>query len=65
MGNENSRIDDSVPPKTLRKRSLSAVAELIKEGKVRRIVVMTGAGISTAAGSEFEQHPEFQPVSLH
>jgi len=53
MGNENSRlIDDSVPPQTLRERSLSAVADLIKDGQVKRIVVMTGAGISTAAGSK-------------
>ncbi|KAK3298649.1 DHS-like NAD/FAD-binding domain-containing protein [Chaetomium fimeti] len=50
MGQEQSYIDDDTPPLTLRERSLTAVADFIKSGKARRIVVMTGAGISTAAG---------------
>ncbi|KEY66362.1 hypothetical protein S7711_09714 [Stachybotrys chartarum IBT 7711] len=51
MGQEESRpVDASVPPRTLSARSLEAVAEHIKEGKCDRIVVLTGAGISTAAG---------------
>ncbi|EPE07513.1 sir2 family protein [Ophiostoma piceae UAMH 11346] len=51
MGQEvSTQIGDSVPPETLRERSLEAVAELITSGKARRIVVLTGAGISTAAG---------------
>ncbi|KAH7316739.1 DHS-like NAD/FAD-binding domain-containing protein [Stachybotrys elegans] len=51
MGQEESMpIDDSVPPRTLSDRSLAAVADYIKSGNVRRIVVLTGAGISTAAG---------------
>ncbi|KAK7433268.1 Sir2 histone deacetylase Hst2 [Neonectria magnoliae] len=49
MGQEESSIDTG-PPKTLTDRSLSAVAEYIKSGAVKRIVVLTGAGISTAAG---------------
>ena len=53
MGQEHSVISDDVPPVTLRERSLAAVADYIKSGKARRIVVMTGAGISTAAGSRF------------
>ncbi|KAE9372573.1 SIR2-domain-containing protein [Stipitochalara longipes BDJ] len=52
MGQENSHeeIDPSTPPRTLSARSLSAVAEYIKDGRPKRIVVMTGAGISTSAG---------------
>ncbi|KAH6854822.1 DHS-like NAD/FAD-binding domain-containing protein [Chaetomium sp. MPI-CAGE-AT-0009] len=51
MGQEQSSyIDDDTPPLTLPERSLTAVADFIKSGKARRIVVMTGAGISTAAG---------------
>jgi NAD-dependent histone deacetylase SIR2 len=52
MGQENSVISDDVPPVTLSERSLDAVAEYIKSGRVKRIVVLTGAGISTAAGSK-------------
>lgn len=52
MGNEESTmLDDSVHPKTLQSRSLGAIADYIKSGEVKRIAVMTGAGISTAAGS--------------
>ncbi|CAM1506246.1 Fc.00g058870.m01.CDS01 [Cosmosporella sp. VM-42] len=47
---ESSLIGDDVPPHSLKARSLEAVAEYIKSGSVRRIVVLTGAGISTAAG---------------
>ncbi|KAI0008185.1 NAD-dependent deacetylase sirtuin-2 [Xylariaceae sp. FL0662B] len=51
MGQEQScLIDETVPPQTLSERSLKAVAEYIKNGHAKRIVVMTGAGISTAAG---------------
>lgn len=54
MGQEESTlVDESVPPETLTERSLSAVAEYIKNGQARRIVVLTGAGISTAAGSKW------------
>lgn len=45
-------VDESTPPQTLSERSISAIADYIKSGNVKRIVVMTGAGISTAAGSE-------------
>jgi hypothetical protein len=48
---ESSLLDPSVPPRTLSARSIDAVAEYIKSGKAKRIVVLTGAGISTAAGS--------------
>ncbi|KAH0491708.1 hypothetical protein TgHK011_003122 [Trichoderma gracile] len=51
MGQEESTPSAAYgPPATLQERSLEAVAEHIKSGKARRIVVMTGAGISTAAG---------------
>lgn len=46
MGQERSS------PSTLEDRSLRAVANLIKERNARRVVVLTGAGISTSAGSE-------------
>lgn len=53
MGQEQSGLlEDDTPPITLTERSLSAVAQMIKDGEARRIVVMTGAGISTAAGSK-------------
>jgi NAD-dependent histone deacetylase SIR2 len=52
MGQENSVISDDTPPNTLSERSLEAVADYIKSGQCRRILVMTGAGISTAAGSK-------------
>ncbi|KAB5547292.1 DHS-like NAD/FAD-binding domain-containing protein [Coniochaeta sp. 2T2.1] len=50
MGQENSVVSDDTPPNTLAERSLDAVADYIKSGECRRILVMTGAGISTAAG---------------
>ncbi|KAI1645770.1 NAD-dependent deacetylase sirtuin-2 [Daldinia loculata] len=51
MGQESSHlIDPDTPPETLSERSLRAVAQLIKDGGAKNIVVMTGAGISTAAG---------------
>ncbi|KAK4447442.1 DHS-like NAD/FAD-binding domain-containing protein [Podospora aff. communis PSN243] len=59
MGQEHSAIvSDDTPPETLHERSLAAVAEHIKSGKARRIVVMTGAGISTAAGIPDFRSPE-------
>ncbi|KAK8061945.1 hypothetical protein PG994_008311 [Apiospora phragmitis] len=52
MGNENSTlIDPDTPTNTLRDRSLRAVADHIRNGGGKRIVVLTGAGISTAAGT--------------
>ncbi|KAK1985382.1 Sir2 family protein [Colletotrichum cereale] len=51
MGNEESTmLDENVKPKTLQARTLEAVADYIKSGDVKKIAVMTGAGISTAAG---------------
>lgn len=51
MGNENSSpIDESIPPRTLAGRTVEALAEHIKSGNVKKVVVMTGAGISTSAG---------------
>lgn len=41
MGQESSSpIDDSVAPVTLKARTLDALAEYIKSGKVKRVVVM-------------------------
>ncbi|KLJ09773.1 NAD-dependent histone deacetylase SIR2 [Blastomyces silverae] len=51
MGNESSvLVDESTAPATLKSRSVEGIAEYIKEKNIRRIVVLTGAGISTAAG---------------
>ncbi|KAG5918137.1 hypothetical protein E4U42_006988 [Claviceps africana] len=48
---ESTVINDSDPPTVLTERSLSAVAEYIhRRGEEANIVVLTGAGISTAAG---------------
>lgn len=52
MGQEASnQIDESVPPATLSERSIEAVARHISDGRARKIVALTAAGISTAAGS--------------
>ncbi|KAI9658864.1 MAG: Sir2 histone deacetylase Hst2 [Trizodia sp. TS-e1964] len=51
MGQEVSQpIDPNVPPQTLARRDIESAAALIKDGGIKRIVVMTGAGISTSAG---------------
>ncbi|RMJ22136.1 Sir2 family [Aspergillus sp. HF37] len=51
MGNEPSTlVDEETPPSVLEARNIDAVAKYINEKHVRRIVVMVGAGISTAAG---------------
>ena len=65
MGQEQSLISEDTPPVTLQDRSLDAVADYIKSGKARRIVVMTGAGISTAAGStSIPSIPTKPPLTL-
>lgn len=51
MGNEESSpIDESVEPKTLTGRTIESVGDYIKSGRAQKVVVMTGAGISTSAG---------------
>ncbi|KAF8424934.1 DHS-like NAD/FAD-binding domain-containing protein [Tirmania nivea] len=56
MGNDLSAIDnrstfdDSVTPRTLAKRTVSAVADYIRSGHVNKVVFMVGAGVSTSAG---------------
>ncbi|KAI0475870.1 SIR2 family histone deacetylase [Xylariaceae sp. FL0804] len=52
MGQEVSSevVSDDTPTETLSERSLAAIADYIKQGRAKRIVVLTGAGISTAAG---------------
>ena len=59
MGNEESSpVDEHVPPQTLSGRTVEALAEYILSGKVAKIVVMTGAGISTSAGIPDFRSPE-------
>ncbi|KAM5348888.1 hypothetical protein ACJ41O_008711 [Fusarium nematophilum] len=50
MGQDESTLSFGGPPTSLSDRSLAAVADYIKTGREKRIVVLTGAGISTAAG---------------
>ncbi|KFY32360.1 hypothetical protein V493_00270 [Pseudogymnoascus sp. VKM F-4281 (FW-2241)] len=52
MGQDSSHelVDDAMPSKTLKDRTIGSVAEHLKSDKVRRVVVLTGAGISTSAG---------------
>ena len=41
MGQESSNlIDEHVPPQTLKDRSIKSIARFIKDGRVRRVVVM-------------------------
>jgi NAD-dependent histone deacetylase SIR2 len=51
MGNEESTfITTSMPPETLDSRTVEGVAKYINTGRPKKIVVMSGAGISTSAG---------------
>ncbi|ORY03131.1 DHS-like NAD/FAD-binding domain-containing protein, partial [Clohesyomyces aquaticus] len=52
MGQDQSlpQVDENTPTRTLESRSVEAVAKFIKDGRAGKIVVMTGAGISTSAG---------------
>jgi NAD-dependent histone deacetylase SIR2 len=51
MGNEESLpLDQSLPPETLDSRTVEAVAKYINTGRPKKIVVLSGAGISTSAG---------------
>lgn len=60
MGQEESRpqIDANDPPHTLPSRSIEGIANFIKDGKAKNIVVLTGAGISTSAGIPDFRSPE-------
>jgi NAD-dependent histone deacetylase SIR2 len=59
MGQESSSlIDDSTPPVSLEARTLEGLAKYIKDGGAQKIVVMSGAGISTSAGIPDFRSPE-------
>ncbi|KAA6413567.1 MAG: SIR2 family histone deacetylase [Lasallia pustulata] len=51
MGQDASTpVDENTPPETLESRTVESVARFIRDGRAKKIVVMTGAGISTSAG---------------
>ncbi|OBT42753.1 hypothetical protein VE00_06602 [Pseudogymnoascus sp. WSF 3629] len=52
MGQDSSHelVDPALPPKTLQDRTISSVATYLNSSKAKRVVVLTGAGISTSAG---------------
>ncbi|KAK1773196.1 DHS-like NAD/FAD-binding domain-containing protein [Copromyces sp. CBS 386.78] len=58
MGQEFSAVPETTKPETLSERSLPAVAGYIKSGKAKKVAVLTGAGISTAAGIPDFRSPE-------
>ncbi|KAL6703627.1 Sir2 histone deacetylase Hst2 [Coniothyrium glycines] len=59
MGNEESTmVDANTRPRTLKARSLEALAQYIRDGRAQKIVVMVGAGISTSAGIPDFRSPE-------
>ncbi|KAG9186139.1 NAD-dependent histone deacetylase SIR2 [Alternaria panax] len=59
MGQDESRVaDPTAPPRTLEARTLEALAQYIRDGRAQKIVVMTGAGISTSAGIPDFRSPE-------
>ena len=44
MGQESSSpVDESIPPQTLKDRTLGSVAQFIRDGYAKNIVVMVGA----------------------
>jgi NAD-dependent histone deacetylase SIR2 len=55
---ESSLIGDSVEPLTLKARDLPSLASYIQSPRCKRIVVLTGAGISTSAGIPDFRSPE-------
>lgn len=52
MGQDSSHelVDEAQPSQTLKDRTIGSVASHLKSDKVQRVVVLTGAGISTSAG---------------
>ena len=59
MGQEESTlIDENAEPYTLKARDVSSVASYMLSPKCKRIVILTGAGISTSAGIPDFRSPE-------
>ena len=46
MGQESSTlVDENTPTQTLKDRSLGSIAKLIKDGRIRKIVVMASPAL--------------------
>ena len=59
MGNEESTmVDEFVPPQNLASRNLDGLAQYLTSGRAKKVVVMSGAGISTSAGIPDFRSPE-------
>jgi NAD-dependent histone deacetylase SIR2 len=54
MNNSSSDLVDNSsrtqPPRTLKSTTVNGIADLIKDGHAKRIVILAGAGMSTSAG---------------
>ena len=57
MGQESSSpVDESIPPQTLKDRTLGSVADFIRDRHAKNIVVMVGSLRSDKAGGFWADH---------
>lgn len=60
MGQESSSpIDESIPPQTLKDRTLGSVAQFIRDGHAKNIVVMVGSLGSRQADRSWADHTAY------
>lgn len=55
---ESTMVDESTEPLTLKARDLPSIASYIQSSRCKKIVVLTGVGISTSAGIPDFRSPE-------